>query len=130
MNQKGYIAITSILLISALVLTITIGASLRAIDQTKIVLDEQESHRALALANACAEIGTMKLLSVFQYAGNEVITVGSESCNIEAMSETGNFNRTVKAQGTVTGITKKVSLNVYQVSPVTQITSWQEVSDF
>ena len=129
-NQEGFIALISVLIIGAIVLAISIGLSLRSIGETNMSLAEQESHRALALANLCAEQALMKLESVLNYAGSENVTIGSESCDILAISGSGNFNRTVQAQSTVSGYTKKVKVVVSQISPTMQITSWEEVSDF
>ena len=129
-NQEGFIALISILIIGAIMLAISIGLSLRSIGETNMSLAEQESHRALALANLCAEQALMKLESTLDYAGGEPITIGSESCDILTISGSGNFNRTVKTQSAVSGYTKKVRVEVSQISPTMQITSWEEVGDF
>ena len=129
-NQQGFIALISVLIIGAVVLVISIGLSLRSVGETDMSLGEQESHRALALANLCAEQALMKLESVLNYAGNESIIIGSESCTIRPVSWSGNLNRTVETQSTVSGYTKKVQAVVSRISPTMQVTSWQEVSDF
>lgn len=129
-NQKGFVALISILIIGAIVLTISIGLSLRSIGETNMSLGEQESHRALALANLCAEQALMKLENTLNYAGGEPVTIGSKSCDILTISGSGNFNRTIKTQSVVSGYTKKVRVEVSQISPTMQITSWEEVSDF
>lgn len=128
--MRGFIALTSILIIGALILTISIGLSLRSIGETQISLAEQESHRALALANLCAEAALMKLESVLNYGGNESMAVGGQSCDIMSIEGSGNLNRIVKAKSTVSGHTKKVKVVVSRISPVMQITSWEEVADF
>jgi len=129
-NQGGFIALISILILGAMMLVISIGVSLRSIGETDMALSEQESHRALALANLCAEQALMKLESILSYSGNESIIIGSESCDILAISGSGNFTRTVKTQSTVSGHTKKVQVVVSQISPTMQIASWEEVADF
>lgn len=129
-NQEGFIALISILIIGAIVLTISIGLSLRSIGETNMSLGGQESHKALALANLCAEQALMKLESTFNYTGNESVPVDGESCDILAIDGSGNFNRTIQTQSTVSNYTKKVRVVVSQISPTMQITSWEEVSDF
>lgn len=128
--QKGFIALISVLIIGALVLVISVGLSLRSVTETQISLGEQESHRALALANLCMEAALMKLESVLHYSGNEIIIVNGQSCDIMGVEGSGNLNRTVKTKSTVSGYTKKVKVVVSKVSPVMQITSWEEVGDF
>jgi hypothetical protein len=128
--MRGFIALTSILIIEALVLMVSIGVLLRSVNETDMSLDEQESHRALFLAGLCAESALMNLKSVFNYSGNESIIIGEESCDILTIEGSGNLDRTVKTQSTVSGYTKKVKIEVFQVSPVMEISSWEEISDF
>lgn len=129
-NQEGFIALISILIIGAIVLVISIGLSLRSIGETDMSLSEQESHKALALANLCVEQALMKLEAILNYAGNESIIIGSESCAIRPISGSGNLNRIVETQSTVSGYTKKIKAVVSQISPTMKITSWEEVSNF
>jgi len=129
-SERGFIALISILIIGAVVLVISIGLSLRSIGETNMSLSEQESHRALALANVCAEQALMKLESFLNYSGSESIIIGSESCDILAVSGSGNFSRTVETQSTVSSHTRKVQVFVSQISPIMQLTSWEEVADF
>jgi len=129
-NQEGFIALISILIIGAVVLVISIGLSLRSIGETDMSLGEQESHRALALANLCAEQALMKFESTLNYSGSESIIIGNESCDILAVSGSGNLNRTIQTQSTVSNYTRKVQVVVSQISPTMQLTSWEEVADF
>jgi len=128
--NNGFIALTSILIIGALVLAVAIGVSLRSISESRMSLGEQESHRALALANLCAEQALMRLESILNYNGNESIIIEEESCDILAIEGLGNVDRTIKTQSTVSGYTKKVKIEVSQVSPTIQISSWEERADF
>jgi hypothetical protein len=129
MNQ-GFIALISILIIGALILAVSIGVSLRSIDETTMSMDQQESNRALALADLCAEQALMKLESVLNYAGSESITVDGDTCDILLITGSGNLNRTIKTQSTVSGYTRKVKLEVLQISPTMQISSWETVPGF
>lgn len=128
--QKGFIALTSILIIGALILVISVGLSLRSVSEAQISVSEQESHVALALANLCAETALMKLEGILNYNGNEMVDVDGVSCDIMNIEGSGNLNRTVKAKSTVSGYAKKVKVVVSKISPVMQITSWEEVADF
>lgn len=130
LNKRGFIALISVLIIGAVVLMITIGLALRSQAETAISFSEQESHRALALANLCAEQALLKLENTVNYAGNESIMMDGESCEILLIDGSGNLHRTVKTQSTVSKYTKKVKVKVLQTSPVMQIVSWEEVSDF
>lgn len=132
-KQHGFIALTSILIISALILLLVVGVSLRSIGATNIALDFHQATRALTAANACAEIGLMKLLTTHNYLGNETIAIGSQNCFIANSATTTanpNLNRTFKTTSTVANFTRKNQVAITQVSPTTTISSWQEVADF
>jgi len=133
-NSAGFIALISVLIVGAIVLVISIGLSLRSVGETNVSLGEQESGRALALANLCAEQALMKLESVLNYAGGESVTVGSDTCDILTIGGSGNQDRTVKIQATSTTANgtyvRKVKVEVSQISPVMQISSWEGVADF
>ena len=128
--NNGFIALISILIIGAVILTVSIGVSLRSIGETTMSLDQQESRKALALANLCAETALMRLESVLNYGGSESIMIDGETCDILLVTGSGNLSRTVKTQSTVSGYTRKIKVEVSQVSPIMQISSWEEVPDF
>lgn len=125
-ESHGFIALTSVLIIESLILVIAVGVLTRSITGTNISLAEQQSHRALALANICAETALLKLESVLNYSGNETITVGSDSCNIATITGSGNSNRTVQASSTISGYVRKTQVQVSTISPIMQISSWTE----
>lgn len=129
MNQ-GFIALISIIIIGAVILAVTIGLSLRSIGETDMALSGELSNRALALADACAEDALLKLKNDLNYSGNESIIIGGESCDILAIGGSGNFNRTINTQSAVSGYTKKIKVEVPQISPAMEIASWEEVADF
>lgn len=129
-NQSGYIALISVLIISAVVILIATSASLVSISESDMALQQNQAKESFYLADACAEYTLMKLGSVLNYAGNETVTIGENSCFIRPISGSGNFNRIIEVQSTFSNQTRKIRIQVSQISPVMQITSWQEVADF
>ena len=130
-NQKGFIALISVLIIGAVVLVISIGLSLRSIGETNMALNEESSNRAASLSDACAENALLKLKTNLSYTGGETVTVQSGlTCQILTISGSGNINRTIQTQSTVSGYTSKTQVIVTQVRPNTVISSWEKVSDF
>lgn len=127
-TRHGFIALTSVLIIQTVTLAIVLAVGLRSVGESNMSGGEQQSHRALALANLCAELAMMRLESVLQYAGNQTITVGSDTCQILTIEGSGNLNRKVKTQSTIAGYTKKMNVTVTRISPSMQITSWKEVN--
>ena len=128
-RQEGFIAMVSVLIIGALVLMLSVGASMRGVGDISMSIAQQHSARALSLSNTCAETALMKLKNTLRYQGNESILFGGESCMIYPVEGTGNLNRIVKTSSTVSGHTKKVIVTVSRISPVMQIALWREVSD-
>ena len=129
-KNKGFIALVSVLIVGALILTVSVGASLRSIDETTISLGEQESNRALSMANLCAEQALLKLTTIPNYVGNESINVDGQSCDILTVGGVGNTERIIQTQSTVANYTKKIKIDIDQISPTTTISSWVQVSDF
>ncbi|MBI5306180.1 hypothetical protein HZB04_01140 [Candidatus Wolfebacteria bacterium] len=129
-KNNGFVALISILIVNALILVIAISLSLRSIGSSRMSFAEREASRALSLANLCAEQALIKLESVLNYSGNEIITIGADSCNIFPIGGSGNYSRTITTQSVVTNYTRKIKVVVSQVSPIMQITSWDQVADF
>ncbi|MBI4458199.1 hypothetical protein HY633_04510 [Candidatus Uhrbacteria bacterium] len=129
-QDRGYVALLSLIIVGAVVLALVVGASARSVGEARMSLGQQESHRALALANLCAERALFKLESVLNYAGDETLAIGADTCVIRPIGGSGNLNRTVEAYSTVSDYTKKVKADVTQISPSLQVGSWQEVADF
>lgn len=127
-NRNGYIALISVMIISTLVVLIATSASLLSLSESGMSLQETQAWQSYYLADFCTEYALIKLESVLDYAG-ETITVGDGFCNI-SLGGTGNFNRVIETQSAVLGQTRKIKVEISQVSPVMQITSWQQVVSF
>ena len=129
-NKRGFISLTSVLIISSVLMVISVGLLVRAVDDARINITSQHSYRALALADTCADIAIMKLKKILHYAGNEVIILESGSCTINTISGTGNTNRAVESFADVAGHVRRVRVIVSQISPTTTISLWEEVPAF
>jgi hypothetical protein len=81
-------------------------------------------------ADSCAEEALEKLREGVYYTGGETLTFSEGNCQIQTISGTGNFNRTVQTTGTVGTIIRKVEVIVSTVHPAITITSWKDVPSF
>jgi hypothetical protein len=129
-NQKGYIALISILIVSGMTLLIAISVSLSGISESDMGLLKNQSTKAFYLATLCAEDALVKLKNDLKYSGNETLTIGEGSCTILAIKGGGNFNRVVKTTGTIYNQIRKIKVEISQVNPKMEISSWQEVTSF
>jgi len=125
-KQKGFIAITTVLIISALVLMIGIGISLESIGETKMGLQRSLSSQSYYLTNLCVEQTLMKLKENSSYSGDETINVENGNCTILPIE--GNW--TIKVSASSSGQIKKMKLIVSQIDPEIIVDSWEEVAEF
>ncbi len=129
-NQKGYIALISVLIVTALVLLIASSANLASISESDMGLKEQQTWEAYYLATACAEEALMNLRKDLNYSGNETLTFIDGECTILNIGGTGNQDRTIKASGSAFGLVRKIKIEINRIRPEIEIESWQEVADF
>ena len=129
-NQKGYIALISILIVSGVTFIIAISTGLFGISESVMGLEKNQSSQAYYLASLCAEDALVELKNDLKYSGNETLVFDEGTCTILKVGGGGNTNRKVRTIGTVHNQTRKIEIEIAQVDPKMQITSWQEVADF
>ncbi len=127
-HHSGIIALSTVLVIGAIVLVMGIGISLRSVINGNMENDTYRSTTALSLANTCMEYALLSLANNAAYAGNETLTRDGQSCIIQSVVNTGGVTRTVTTSATVNGYTRRIQVLVANVAPPLQISSWQEIS--
>lgn len=129
-NQKGYIALILVLIISGVTLLVAISANLLGISESDMGLQKSQSSQSFYLATLCAEDALMKLKDNLGYPGNETLSIDNGTCDILSVEGSGNQNRIIKTTGTYFNQTRKIKITINKVNPKTSIGSWQEVVDF
>ena len=129
-HQQAYIALITILIISAVTLLIVASAGLFGISETEMGLIEDQSTQSYYLANACAEYALERLKNNINYAGDETLDIDDGSCYIYLPEGNGNEDRIIKVTGTLANQTRKVKIIIQEINPLMVIGSWQEVSEF
>lgn len=137
-EEKGFIALITILSVSTVALLISAGILLQSITEGITSGNEEMANRAWAASNACIETALFKLASStgWSYAGGETVTIDPDSCYILGVTATGTDlgSRLIKASSTVASFTRKMQAVVATTSTSTPlsltVTSWQEVGDF
>ena len=125
--MNGYIALISVLIISALAILVASSANLISISESKMGLQENQSWESFYLAKACAEDALMKLKDDLNYTGNETLPFDTENCTISPIEGTGNENRVIKVTAMVFKQTRKIKIEINRVNPETEIKFWSEV---
>ncbi len=83
-NQKGYMALTSVIIMFAILVALVLTLSLSGFFNRSNVLDVYSKEKSLALAEGCAEEALLRLADDLNYAGGETIAI-SEGFNCEIM---------------------------------------------
>ncbi|MDD5050451.1 MAG: hypothetical protein PHV93_01785 [Candidatus Pacebacteria bacterium] len=81
-KKKGFIALVSAIIISAVLLAILLSLNLGSFFTRFNILDSENKKRSALLALACFETARMNLSEDSLYAGNEKIMEGEDSCRI------------------------------------------------
>ena len=129
-RTKGFIALTSVLVLSTIMLSIFVGATSRSISELNITSTLSASEQAEALTRACAEYAIIEIQRTLDYSGDERLDIGDGSCDIQPVLGSGNTNRTIRTESTVSGVTRRMEIVMAQVSPEAVIGSWNNVTEF
>jgi len=129
-NQKGFIALITVLIISAILLMISISSNLFGISESDMGLQKSQASQAFYLANLCSEDALMKLKNDINYLGNENLIFDNGSCSILPIESGSGESRTVKTIGSIQNQIRKIRIEMGRINPSLQISLWQEVSDF
>lgn len=129
-NNHGYVLLLSVLVVVVIGTAVATSLLLWSVTDAHTSLASQQSSRARALAQTCAEEALSQLERDTAYAAGTTLTFDDDSCTIEAISGSGATNRVIQASGTAGDVTRRVEVAVDTVARPPVISSWQEVADF
>jgi hypothetical protein len=129
-HTQGFIALTSVLILSAIFLSISISIASRAISGGDASIALYERDKAKFFAEACAEYALMELQRTLNYDGDEGILVGDGSCTVRTVVGTENENRSVEVESTVGAHTYRIRVGVDEISPVMEVGKQERVESF
>lgn len=122
-NQKGYIAIASILVIAAVVLIIGTSVSLLSVNDIQSSLANKKGEEARLLVEGCVEDALLQLNEDNTITSN--ITIPQGSCSVTINSHEGN-NWTFTVGGEFENYNKSVQVSATRGSTV-EVTSWNDI---
>lgn len=123
-KAKGYIAITTVLLISAITLMIAVTVTLISISEGQSSLASSKGEERLNFVEGCMEDAILKIRNSASYAGGTTTTPDG-NCTI-LVSKVGSVY-TVTASPVDLTYLKKVQAVVTRGASTVTITSWQEI---
>ena len=125
--MKGYIALISVLIISAVLVLIALSASHFGIGRSTMVLQKNQASESYYLAMACAEEALMKFgKDPKGYRGNETLTINGKDCTILPIAREGKDKIIIKVLSNTYNQTKKIKIKIKK----NKKESWQEVAEF
>lgn len=126
-NQRGYVALLSVLIVGAVVTAVSATLLLSGTDASRSTLIDQQSVQARNLADGCGEEALQLIQTTTAYTGSGTLTLSAGTCNYTVTS-TGASTRTIDANSTVNNVVRKIKVYVTINSASLSITSWQDVS--
>lgn len=128
-NNKGYIAFTSLLIISLVALSIAFSISMLGIEEVKTALGFKKGQETQDIAESCIEEGLLRLKNDNTYTGtSQPLNVGGGSCTIIVSGTNPNY--TIFATAAINGhptYNKKIQVKTKRGAGSVTITSWQEI---
>lgn len=124
--QKGFIALISSIVMSAILLLITTTLSLSSFFTRFTILESEYKERSSALAEACVDSALVKIALDNTYSpSNEIVRVGNNTCLIKRVTTLGT-QKTIVTQGNYQESYTNLSVTI-QTNNL-QIVSWLETS--
>ncbi len=126
-HNRGFIALTSVLIASVLVFTLAIGASLRSLSGSEMQLAQMASFEAFSYARSCAEHALLSVQDNPSYPGNETLVIGDGICRVGDATGDGLPLKTIRVESTVGSYTRRILIETEASSTKMLIRSWEEV---
>jgi hypothetical protein len=117
----------TVLIALALGSAIAFSVVLLGIGSTRDSITLDQSYKAKALADACAEEGLQQIRSSSAFSGTGNLNFGQGTCSY-TVTNTGGTTRSVTASGVVSNVTRRVSVTISAMTPKLVINTWQEVN--
>ena len=123
---RGYVAIMSALIITAIIVVMMIGLGQVAYLNRANVSEAHFKEKSRALSEACVNTAFLKLVSSSSYTGNETITVASDTCQIVAVV-TSSTGRIITTQGRFQN--SYTNFRVTVATSTVEVIGWEETQN-
>ncbi len=127
-QKKGFIALTSVTILSAVFIIIFVGMFFVSTEQILRGLNEEEGIRALSLTGSCAELSLKRLQSDIDYEGDETEEFSDGTCEIKEIQSHGEYQKIIYTKGNTDrqGHVKRTEILLdVENHPQLEIESWR-----
>ena len=128
-QERGFVALISVIIIGAVLLAVVIGASLTGFYSRYNVLDFELKERSASAADACANQALLELANDATYAGGTTLSLNSlDTCHVGPVTLVGTGEKSIRIQATSSDAVTNlfVVVNTSDLS----IASWREVPNY
>jgi hypothetical protein len=125
-TKKGFATLFSVIILMLLSLMVVSGVLISGVDGMQINSNYRNGILARALAESCGNVALNKLKIDNTYSGTETVTLGTGSCQILAITGSGNTSRVIQATGTVGTSVRKIEISVATLNPNTVLNYWND----
>ena len=123
----GYIALTSILVISAVALAISVSISLLGVGEAKSSLDYRRGQETLKIAESCTEEALLRLRNDANYSSGS-LNVGGGTCSINVNGVGADRTIDVSAQLTnLSDYSQSIQVIVKRAGNSVNVVSWSQI---
>jgi hypothetical protein len=127
MNKSGFSTTAAIFVIATIMSSVLLASSSRLIAARGATVSLEDNLAAQYLAEGCAEVALLKLGLNPLYAGNETVTIGSESCTIRPVLL--GVPTTIETEATKNSRTYRLRIELLLPTPLV-VNSWRRVAEF
>lgn len=125
LKNKGFSTLLIVIILGGVALALTLTLSASSFWSIRGSADAKISNNTRSLINACAEVALEIIRENNSYVGNGSVVLNGNTCLYE-ISNTGGTTRSVNVTGTVSNITRRLSITTSSFNPLI-ISSWQEI---
>lgn len=130
MNSSGYSTLLSVIIVSAISISIVSSMLLLSLDNSRANAVNQRAIELSEAADACAALVLGRLKANVNYTGDEALAVLDLSCQVGQIGGSGNNDRTLEIEISQDNVYRRLRIEVAQLSPDVEISSWRKVADF
>lgn len=127
--KKGYIAFISVVIISAIGVSLMLSVITAGVNASKTDFALQQLSAARGMASSCAEEALQQIFETGTTSSSGSLVIASGTCSYLILSNNGQ-NITIRSTGLLGTVTSKVLVTVASTTPFLSLSSWEEVADF